>query len=263
MTNPQLSEGFDILYNNITSNQSPGLDEIEKSFFLNKAQDELLKSYFNPRLNKTQQGFDNNERRQIDFSNLINISKITTVTDNIKIESENGIIKNKTDIFEVLSDNSINVSLPNDIFLILNETLKVARNGDDKVLNVIPIDYKEYNLKMSKPYKRPLKNQAWRINLNLVNIKENNTTSASKIVQLIAGVGDIFEEYIIRYIKKPNQIDLTNDSKTCELDEILHQELLQRAVELAKAAYIGDLGTMISTGMNSATEKGYIPQSNG
>ena len=33
MTNPELENEFDILYNNITSNQAPGLDAYEKSVF--------------------------------------------------------------------------------------------------------------------------------------------------------------------------------------------------------------------------------------
>ena len=48
----EFSYEFDVLYNNITSNQAPGLDEYEKSVFLTKAQDEIVKSYFDPRLNK-------------------------------------------------------------------------------------------------------------------------------------------------------------------------------------------------------------------
>ena len=71
MTNQEFSNEFDVLYNNITSNQAPGLDEYEKSVFLTKAQDEIVKAYFNPRTNKTQEGFDGNEKRQIDFSMLI------------------------------------------------------------------------------------------------------------------------------------------------------------------------------------------------
>ena len=39
MTNQEVSNEFDILYNNVTSNQAPGLDEYEKSVFLTKAQD--------------------------------------------------------------------------------------------------------------------------------------------------------------------------------------------------------------------------------
>jgi hypothetical protein len=37
MTNPEFSDEFDIYYNNITSNQAPGLNEYEKSVFLTEA----------------------------------------------------------------------------------------------------------------------------------------------------------------------------------------------------------------------------------
>ena len=42
----EFSNEFDVLYNNIMSNQAPGLDEYEKSVFLTKAQNELIKNYF-------------------------------------------------------------------------------------------------------------------------------------------------------------------------------------------------------------------------
>lgn len=53
MTLQEFDNEFDVLYNNITSNQAPGLDAYEKSVFLTKAQDEILKAYFNPRTNKS------------------------------------------------------------------------------------------------------------------------------------------------------------------------------------------------------------------
>lgn len=37
MTNKEMSDQFDLLYNNITSNQAPGLNEFDKSVFLTKA----------------------------------------------------------------------------------------------------------------------------------------------------------------------------------------------------------------------------------
>ena len=77
MTVEEFSDQFDILYNNITSNQAPGLDEYEKSIFLTRAQEDIVKGYFDPLLNKTQQGFDGSERRQIDFSMLIKSAVIT------------------------------------------------------------------------------------------------------------------------------------------------------------------------------------------
>ena len=66
-------DDFDILYNNIMSNSAPGLDNIEKAFFLNKAQDELIKNYFNPKGNKYQEGVDDGPKRQINFSKLIEV----------------------------------------------------------------------------------------------------------------------------------------------------------------------------------------------
>lgn len=37
MTNAEFSNEFDTLFNNITSNQAPGIDEYEKSVFLTQA----------------------------------------------------------------------------------------------------------------------------------------------------------------------------------------------------------------------------------
>ncbi len=37
MTNKEMSDLFDTLYNNITSNQAPGINEFDKSVFLTKA----------------------------------------------------------------------------------------------------------------------------------------------------------------------------------------------------------------------------------
>ena len=80
MTNSEFSNEFDVLYQNITSNQAPGLDEYEKSVFLSKAQDEIVKSYFDPKTNKPQEGFDGSEKRQIDFSMLIVTEKAVEST---------------------------------------------------------------------------------------------------------------------------------------------------------------------------------------
>ena len=46
MTLQEFSDEFDVLYNNISSNQAPGLNEYEKSVFLPKAQNEIVKNYF-------------------------------------------------------------------------------------------------------------------------------------------------------------------------------------------------------------------------
>ena len=42
MTTSEFSNEFDVLYNNVTSNQAPGLDNYEKSVVLTKAQEEVV-----------------------------------------------------------------------------------------------------------------------------------------------------------------------------------------------------------------------------
>ena len=63
MTTKEFSNQFDVLYNNIMSNQAPGLDEYEKSVFLTKAQEDIVKAYFNPKGNKYFEGFDDSALR--------------------------------------------------------------------------------------------------------------------------------------------------------------------------------------------------------
>ena len=70
MTLSEFSNEFDLFYNNIMSNAAPGLTEYEKSVFLTKAQDDIIKAYFNPKGNKFQEGLDDSLKRQIDFSTI-------------------------------------------------------------------------------------------------------------------------------------------------------------------------------------------------
>lgn len=244
MTNQEFSNEFDVLYNNIMSNQAPGLDEYEKSVFLTKAQDEIVKNYFNPKGNKYQEGFDGNEKRQIDFSMIMRSNKISS-------EFTEGVFDSRGKV----------VTINSDVMMILNEYVTVTRarsEGDSSStegtvrLTIVPINYTEYSRLMSKPYKRPLKWQAWRLLTN---------DGATKKAEIIVGPNDTLTAYHIRYIKKPQAIILSDlegvtlDGNTtaqeCELDPILHQEILQRAVELAKAAYVGDLKSNVELGQRS------------
>lgn len=321
MTNQEFSDEFDVLYNNIMSNQAPGLDEYEKSVFLTKAQDEIVKAYFNPRLNKVQQGFDGNETRQIDFSMLIKTTLASEVTNVTRLYPTN---------------NSKFFAVPNRTMMFINETLMVTRDSNPKYLTVIPLEYTEYNRLMSKPFKRPTKNQAWRVITNTVtnstttktdyatiatiiatskdkeyktifdaingktltfsgsgdsftltdignvtftatekaNLEKYinyNVNSEQAVVEIIPGPADIITSYTVRYVARPRAIILSTldgvsidgqqNTQPCELDPILHHEILQRAVELAKAAYTGDLNSQIALGQSSETEKGIVAQS--
>ena len=238
-----MDDMFEVLYNNITSNQAPGLNAYEKSVFLTKAQDEIVKNYFNPKSkgNNTQEGFDDSQKRQVDFSMLT-----TVMTEDTDFSSP---------LFD-MRDNTKSVSLPEKLMMAINETVEVTRGGKKKLLlQVIPIKFDEYTRLMSKPFKRPLKYQAWRL---------INSDTANK-ADIVVGPSDTLTRYTIRYIRRPLPIIISDldgltiegkGSKTeCELDPILHEEILQRAVELAKAAWTStgqdNIQAVMQTGQRS------------
>lgn len=242
MTTQEFSNEFDVLYNNIMSNQAPGLDEYEKSIFLTKAQSEILKNYFNPKGNKYQEGFDDSEKRQIDFSTLIKA---------VKPEAYSGGSYIKFD------DRSQLFQMPSDILFVLNETAMNTVDGTKRLINIVPINFDEYSRIMSKPYKQPLKNQGWRL--------FQSTGGVDFISEVIVKSDSTITDYKLRYVRRPKPIILTNLTDTysnvsiegltevteCELDPILHPEILQRAVELAKAAYTGDVKSIVELGQRS------------
>lgn len=359
MTLNEFNDQFDVLYNNITSNQAPGLDEYEKSVFLTKSQDEIIRKYFDPRSNKLFEGFDSSKKRQGDFSKLIKTAsplKITNIEDINKFDPR-----------------SIVYVVPNDLLLFINESYIT----DKYKHTVIPISYQEYDRLMQKPYQRPPKRTVWRLITNPdyskasqkdviygnVKYKFSFTNKSSKLVsvtikgismgasnqyvgdkvqiteddheiKVVMNINTEFQEpdisyyyeykirtnqdlqkilqvnnwptiplttieqetitienipfvnyavelipnsqeyntgqYNIRYVRKPSPIIIEDISpltinnisskSECELDESIHQEILQRAVELAKAAYVGDLSSTIAIGSNSQTDVGFAGQ---
>ncbi len=139
--------------------------------------------------------------------------------------------------------------LPSDVLLILNESF--VNNAIH--YRVVPIDFQEYDRVMSKPFKEPLKSQVWRL------IKDGATAGIPN-VEIIPHSGDLVSPtYSVRYIKRPAPIVLTTLSgiyanltinnvsavTECELNPITHRAILDRAVELAKAAYTGDLKAIV------------------
>lgn len=287
MSVEEMDNMFDVLYNNITSNQAPGLNAYEKSVFLTKGQDETMKNYFNPKSkgNNTQEGFDGSAKRQVDFSMLTTVattsatsytySLVTGKTDKdgkpvysrtettvpkstysytVAYDTDGNVLKDDNDnvlyirnegtdvsgfgtpLFD-MRENTKSITLPSKLMYAINEMAEVTRNDKKILLQVVPVKFDEYSRLMCKPYKRPLKYQAWRlINNDVVNKAD-----------IVVGPSDILTKYTIRYVRRPNPIIVSNlDGLTiegkstateCELDPILHEEILQRAVELAKVAW--------------------------
>lgn len=250
MTTTEFSTQFDILFNNIMSDTAPGINEYEKSVFLTKAQNEIVKNYFNPKGNKYQEGFDGSAKRQSDFSNLI-----TIVNQNAEADASLTFYREDDDYSGIFK-------IPDNLMLYIQEALRVKRGEQTHVLQVIPIRYDEYLRMMSRPFKYPPRDQAWRVIGN--QYISTDAGSASRTAQLIFHPGetlDTNQPYNIVYVRRPNPIiiaelgNLTIDGKhevtECELFEEIHPEILQRAVELAKATYSGDINATIEMGKRS------------
>lgn len=192
--------------------------------------------------------------------NIYDISKVEIDKDDTKYEAVEA--NPFTSSFFDLRTNTKSVTLSSDILMFVNEYVEVKRNGQATRLTVLPINYMEYSRLMSKPYKRPLKNQAWRLLDN---------SGGQKKAELVIGPNDTISKYVIRYVKRPRAIRLTtfddvtldggNTAQCCELDPILYPEIIQRACELAKAAYTGDLQSQIALGQASQTNVGMVTQS--
>ena len=135
----------------------------------------------------------------------------------------------------------IEVQDTTDVLFILNEKLVI--NGKDFV--IVPISYKEYDREMSKPYAQPLKKQAWRL---FQNTATGFDVNSELIPKWNADTSAEQFEYKIRYVKRPRPIILEampsedlaidgiwNEESECELNPILHMDILNKAVELAIA----------------------------
>ena len=181
MTANEFSQEFDILYNNIASNQAPGLTEYEKSVFLTKAQDEIIKNYFTdkPNGNKYQEGIEDSAKRYSDFSCLITVKSIQAQahSDETSIDARGQIC-----------------TLPEDLMISLNERFKVGETE----YQVIPLTLAEYQKLMSRPSGDPLKRQVWKL--------MGNSATGNGSIEIISHWKDSrtnSNKLIIRYVRSP------------------------------------------------------------
>ena len=132
-----------------------------------------------------------------------------------------------------------------------HEAVSAVKTKKDFV--IVPISYKEYDREMSKPYAQPLKKQAWRLFQNSAVGFDINSELIPRfnIVQSVADSnhvgdtkGDVVFIYKIRYVKRPRpiileslpnglEIDGESNESDCELNPIVHRDILNKAVELA------------------------------
>lgn len=213
MTNPEFSIEFDILYNNISSNKAPGLNEYEKSVFLTKAQEQIVTELYSGR-NNTYSSFEETEELRRYLSSLIVTTGCPTYS-----EEDKEFIK--------ITNNSMLFVIPENVLFLVKEVV-VSNNYSE--IDVYPVSQDELSKIIKNPFRGPSNNRALRLDIG------------TNIVEII--YPSIISTYKVRYIRKPNPIILTDleddlsingisEESECELDSSLHRTILDRAVALA------------------------------
>lgn len=222
MTNEEFSNEFDTLVNSNTISKPFGLgntplefDEYEKSMFLTKAQETIIKSLYNGTL--TGASFEDTEELRRYLSNLV---KTYSTSEQV---SKQGI-----------TDESYFFSIPSDTWFI---TYEAVISQDDKLgcakgttMEVVPVSQDEFYKTKRNPFRMPNKRRVLRLD-----IKDN-------VVELVSVF--TIDKYTIRYIAEPKPIilstlpeelsinKLTNKTE-CELNPALHRTILEMAVKMA------------------------------
>lgn len=239
MTLQEFSNGFDLLYNNITSNKAPGLNEYEKSILLTKAQETLVTDFYKGNFNLDT--FESTEDVSKYLSNLIE-AKILTIED-----------VDVTLFDKRINDKSILFKSPDDMLFITYEYVIMNNykliNGFDipyKVkVEVLPTTQDSFNATYKNPFKFiPDKRVLRLLFQNRIEIFLPPDTKDIKYS---------LDSYYIRYIKKPQPIILENlsdykitiegvsEKTDCKLDSSFHKFILEKAVLLAKNLWANEV----------------------
>ena len=249
MTVQEFSNEFDLLYDN-ASKSAPGLDLYEKSVFLTQAQETIVKEAYS---GMTTSGvpFEGSEKRRRQLSELVRDYKIDSQLNLTGTTAGYGKTDTGTpgyDGSDRLVSSSQMFKLPADLMYILQETVTLSdpesTELNNKIIDVVPITHDEYNVKKNNPFQKPNKRKAWRLDLFM--------EGADMKVEILAI--NLINQYHCRYVKVPTPIILTNfetDSDlsgldltiggsnvaaTSELNNEIHRDILNRAVELAVLA---------------------------
>ena len=212
MTNNEFSNEFDVLYQNIASNQAPGLDAYEKSVFLTMAQEQIVLELY--------QKLEQSEEVRKYLSNLIKTDNYVPVG-----EQDETLIDNNFKSYKVEISNNI-------LFMIYEQCTLSDENNciNNKIVSVVPTIHDDLDKVLKNPFKSPNSRKVIRLDFD-------------NKIELISKYN--ISNYKVRYLKKPNPIILValednlsinnGDTKVSngETNPILHERIVQRAVQLA------------------------------
>lgn len=244
MTAEEMSYEFDVLYDKITNFDAPGYEPREKSTFLTKAQEEIVRG----------------------------------------VEKGNAFVESRNRILDVLKTNEIvntftagpytNSFWGNTpaLIAVINESASLtAGTGhfyDGQTfteVEVDPVDDDYYHANIKNPFKKPNHDRVWRMDYG-----QDDSGWISKLLYVIEN-NLTLTAVRVHYYRKPSPIiipdanysagetidgvDLTGytaNGLDCELNAIIHREIVDRAVKLAYAALQDEKGFQLSSAKEQA-----------
>ena len=185
-------------------------DEYEKSIFLTKAQEQIVLELY--------QELEQSEEVRKYLSNLIKTDNYVPVG-----EQDETLINNNFKSYKVEINNDI-------LFMIYEQCTLSDENNciNNKIVSVVPTIHDDLDKVLKNPFKSPNSRKVIRLDFD-------------NKIELISKYN--ISNYKVRYLKKPNPIilvkleDLNIDKKqevsNGETNPILHERIVQRAVQLA------------------------------
>lgn len=226
------SLAFDLEYQNITSNQAPGLNEFEKSRFLTWAEQTVVVGLYNGAFGKA---FEETEELSAYLASLVH--------------QEEGIkVVDQTTVPHIVDGSEVYV-LPADLLFRTFEKC-VIDNGvcGDRDAVVIPVTQDAYWRTARNPFKGANANRVLRLTTGDFAESEGSSPGFDTLEFSELVSTKPIKKYIVRYVRKPEPIILETltdgleiegetEAKPCKLHEKLHQTILAEAVRMAKAVW--------------------------
>lgn len=198
MTLEELSNEFDVIINSYDNSQSLVFNEYEKSIYLTKAQEYIIKDLY----------------RNYEGTEELN-SYLKT------------LIKDKT--YPIEDSTNIELDYPDNFLYILKEyaNINTTCKSNNRV-DVLPITQDEYNEVVENPF-RGSKSKVLRL-------EENKIKLITDLPIISYTMTYLSNPSPIILVDLPNGLTINNESKkstTIETSESIHREILDKAVQLA------------------------------
>jgi hypothetical protein len=220
MNTDEFYNEFNLVYNNISSNQAPGLDKYEISVYLTKSQAALEDALYAE--------FEQSEEARRKLAPLVKTQKVDVVS----IPNSNIIYPEYTTTYK--SD------VLNDVRYIINEQVKMSNKADrcikEKHLRVQPVSHDEIDIIVKNPF---------RFNIGTA-LRLDTSYNNNNYIEILTKDKNI-EYYQIRYLKDPDPIILDDFEEridgvnhtvmTGSLPKETHRQIVEMAARMAYADY--------------------------